>query len=85
MHSIGASSTQYVDVHGGLESLVMGYKYVSEGFAEAAIVGTASNIMDPTFSLQYVPLGLLSPDGVTRPFDELGMYTYPYIGHIFIL
>jgi len=45
---------------------------VAEGFVEAAIVGAANSIMDPRVSLQLTPLGLLSADGVTRPFDEWG-------------
>ena len=50
----------------------MAYKLISEGFVEAAIVGAVSSIADPLYSLQYHSLGILSSDGITRPFDELG-------------
>ena len=68
----GPSITIHTDVHGGLESLAMAYKLVSEGFVEAAIVGAVSSIADPRFSLQLYGLGILSSDGTTRPFDECG-------------
>ena len=51
---------------------MMGYRYISEGLAEAAIVGVASNFVDPRLSLSYLAYGILCPDGITRPFDEWG-------------
>lgn len=45
---------------------------MSEGIVDAAIVGVASSIVDPRPNLLYLPFGMLSPDGVTRPFDEWG-------------
>ena len=50
----------------------MGYRYVSEGVVEAAIVGVSTSISDPLVSLPYHSYGMLCPDGVTRPFDEWG-------------
>lgn len=72
MCNLGPSFTIYTDVLGGMESLAMGYKYVSDGFVDAAIVGVSSSIVEPKISLQFIPLGLLSPDGLTRVFDKSG-------------
>lgn len=61
------------DVHGGLDNLAMAYKNISEGFCDAAIVGAVSSILDPHSSLEYVKIEeVLSPDGITRPFDKSG-------------
>lgn len=76
IYSSGPSFTNHVDMHGGLESLTMGYKCVSEGSVEAAIVGVAASIVDPRISLQYSPLGVLCSDGVTRTFDEWGTFNH---------
>lgn len=70
--STGPSFTNFLDVHGGLESLAMGYKYVSEGFVDSAIVGASSCFKDPRISLHFIGPKLLSPDGRTRTFDEFG-------------
>ena len=69
----------YSDAHGGLEALTIASKYVAEGLVEAAIVGAASSIVDPRYSLQFASLGLLSPDGVTRPFDAFGTYSFAFL------
>lgn len=69
---LGPSFTYFADVLGGMEALATGYKYVSDGFVDAAIVGVSASIIDPKVGLQFVALGLLSPDGCTRAFDKSG-------------
>lgn len=45
---------------------------MANGTVDAAIIGVASNIVDPKLSFQYLNLGLLSQDGLCRAFDKYG-------------
>ncbi|XP_033218585.1 fatty acid synthase-like [Belonocnema kinseyi] len=55
---------------GGATALEQGYKAIKEGRAESAIIGACNVVLHPHMSLQLFMLGLLSPDGVTKSFDN---------------
>ncbi|XP_051160074.1 fatty acid synthase-like [Leptopilina boulardi] len=55
---------------GGITALEEGFKAIKEGRAESAVIGSSNVILHPNMSLQLFLLGLLSPDGITKPFDN---------------
>nr|QNU13194.1 fatty acid synthase 3 [Locusta migratoria] len=57
---------------GGLQTLELAYKAISEGRCKAAIIGSTNLVLFPYTSYQMAKMGLLSPDGVTRSFDDAG-------------
>ncbi|XP_070161148.1 fatty acid synthase-like [Polyergus mexicanus] len=46
------------------------FRSIRSGECDAAIVGGANLCLNPLMSLQFTRLGVLSPDGVCRSFDE---------------
>lgn len=48
------------------------YNALKSGHIEAAIVATANLALNSEISWLYNDMGLLSPDGTTKPFDEAG-------------
>ena len=47
---------------------------IRQGHCDAAIVGGVSMLLKPQTSLQFLRLGVLSPDGLSKSFDSSGMY-----------
>ncbi|KAF2893820.1 hypothetical protein ILUMI_12357 [Ignelater luminosus] len=58
----------------GLTVLQAAFETVGTGQSEAAIVVTTNLALNWEVSLHYNSLGLLSPDGITKPFDANGKY-----------
>ncbi|XP_043468880.1 fatty acid synthase-like [Leptopilina heterotoma] len=55
---------------GGATALQEGFMAIKTGRAENAIVASSNIILHPETSLQLSLLGLLSPDGITKTFDN---------------
>ncbi|XP_043469513.1 fatty acid synthase-like [Leptopilina heterotoma] len=55
---------------GGMSALEQGIAALREGRAESAIIGASNVILHPSISFQLFQLGLLSPDGITKSFDN---------------
>ncbi|XP_054279479.1 fatty acid synthase-like [Macrosteles quadrilineatus] len=53
----------------GITVLKKAVSMVSSGLVEAALIATASNLLHTIIDCEYNSLGLLSSDGVCRPFD----------------
>lgn len=68
----GPSVTFQTDPHGSLDAFIHGYNAIAEGIVDAALVGVASQVADPKFSLNLMELNFLSPDGICRAFDQNG-------------
>ncbi|XP_067015128.2 fatty acid synthase isoform X2 [Anabrus simplex] len=54
----------------GTTALEQAYRAVRDGRCEAAIVAAANLCLAPNLMLQFMRRGVLSADGVPRPFDE---------------
>ncbi|RZB84952.1 fatty acid synthase, partial [Asbolus verrucosus] len=54
---------------GGIEVLRLAYEAVKTGQCESVIVGTANLALNSEFQWLYNDMGLLSPDGTTKPYD----------------
>ncbi|XP_043469524.1 fatty acid synthase-like [Leptopilina heterotoma] len=55
---------------GGITVLEEAFKAIKEKRAESAIIGCSNVVLHPNMSLQFRLLGLLSPDGITKSFDN---------------
>ncbi|XP_051160333.1 fatty acid synthase-like [Leptopilina boulardi] len=55
---------------GGASALHEGFMAIKDGRVENAIIGASNVILHPQMSLQLFLLGLLSPDGNTKSFDD---------------
>ncbi|XP_051160200.1 fatty acid synthase-like [Leptopilina boulardi] len=55
---------------GGASALYEGFMAIKDGRAESAIIGASNVVLHPNMSLQLFLLGLLSPDGKTKSFDD---------------
>ncbi|XP_051173749.1 fatty acid synthase-like [Leptopilina boulardi] len=55
---------------GGATALEEGFKAIKDGRAENAIIGATNVVLHPQMSMNLFLLGLLSPDGVTKSFDN---------------
>ncbi|XP_043469511.1 fatty acid synthase-like [Leptopilina heterotoma] len=55
---------------GGMTALDQGIAALREGRAESAIIGASNVVLHPNISYQLFQLGLLSPDGITKSFDN---------------
>ncbi|XP_051172618.1 fatty acid synthase-like [Leptopilina boulardi] len=55
---------------GGTTVLQEGYRAIKDGRAENAIIGASNVVLHPHMSVQLFLLGLLSPDGITKSFDN---------------
>ncbi|XP_065211043.1 fatty acid synthase-like [Planococcus citri] len=64
------SFTFYNDLFGNLTALQEAYKNVSEGRVEAAIVGVAAAVQNPTFGVNLSKMNVLNVDAMTRVFDK---------------
>ncbi|XP_036143145.1 fatty acid synthase [Monomorium pharaonis] len=53
-----------------LYAVALGYNYIMSGVCEDAIIGTANLCFSPTINLLFTNLGILSPNGYSRPFDS---------------
>lgn len=73
LNILGPSSTYYSGITGGLEALTAAYENLLEGRIEAAIVGASASFIDPKVSLNYLLMGILSSDGLSRVFDAQGI------------
>ncbi|KAG8129129.1 hypothetical protein E2320_015872 [Naja naja] len=56
----------------GLVALDNAYKAISSGQCESALVGGVNLILKPNTSVQFMKLGMLSPDGTCKSFDAEG-------------
>ncbi|XP_043468900.1 fatty acid synthase-like [Leptopilina heterotoma] len=54
----------------GATALQKGFMAIQSGLVENAIIGASNVIINPQMSLQLFLLGLLSPDGITKSFDN---------------
>ncbi|XP_043463802.1 fatty acid synthase-like [Leptopilina heterotoma] len=54
----------------GATALQAGFMAIKSGRVESAIIGASNIILHPHTSLQELLLGLLSPDGITKTFDN---------------
>ncbi|XP_051173561.1 fatty acid synthase-like [Leptopilina boulardi] len=66
----GPSSTIDSSCCGGATALQEGYRAIKDGRAENAVIGVGNIVLLPNMSLQMFLLGLLSPDGITKSFDN---------------
>ncbi|KAJ8887681.1 hypothetical protein PR048_013899 [Dryococelus australis] len=55
-----------------LYALEHAYKSIRGGHCDAAVVGGCNLCLHPFVSLQFARLGVLSPDGTCKPFDNKG-------------
>lgn len=55
-----------------LQALHNAYKAIRSGECPAALVGGINLLLKPNTSVQFMKLGMLSPDGTCRSFDESG-------------
>ncbi|XP_019359228.1 PREDICTED: fatty acid synthase isoform X1 [Gavialis gangeticus] len=55
-----------------LLALEIAYKAISHGQCDTALVGGSSIMLKPNTSLQFMKLGMLSPDGACKAFDASG-------------
>ncbi|KAM6175935.1 fatty acid synthase [Erethizon dorsatum] len=55
-----------------LMALQMAYQAIRSGECPAAIVGGINVLLKPNTSVQFLKLGMLSPEGVCKSFDETG-------------
>ncbi|XP_070505887.1 fatty acid synthase-like [Chironomus tepperi] len=46
------------------------YRYIESGVCDSALVGGSQIILNCGSTLEYTKLGILSKDGISRPFDE---------------
>ncbi|XP_026523135.1 fatty acid synthase [Notechis scutatus] len=56
----------------GLVALDNAYKAISSGQCESALVGGVNLILKPNTSVQFMKLGMLSPEGTCKSFDAEG-------------
>lgn len=56
----------------GLVALDSAYKAISHGECESALVGGVNLILKPNTSVQFMKLGMLSPEGACKSFDASG-------------
>ncbi|XP_053145655.1 fatty acid synthase [Hemicordylus capensis] len=56
----------------GLVALDNAYKAICSGQCESALVGGVNLILKPNTSVQFMKLGMLSPDGACKSFDASG-------------
>nr|XP_020670313.1 fatty acid synthase isoform X1 [Pogona vitticeps]XP_020670321.1 fatty acid synthase isoform X2 [Pogona vitticeps] len=56
----------------GLVALDSAYKAISSGECESALVGGVNLILKPNTSVQFMKLGMLSPEGACKSFDASG-------------
>lgn len=56
----------------GLHGFQLAYQYMKYGICDSAIVACGNNIVHANASKQYQDLNFLSPDGVTKSFDNDG-------------
>ncbi|KAM3843635.1 fatty acid synthase [Vipera latastei] len=56
----------------GLVALDNAYKAISNGQCESALVGGVNLILKPNTSVQFMKLGMLSPEGTCKSFDAEG-------------
>lgn len=48
------------------------YKAIRNGRCSVAVVGGVNLLLKPNTSVQFMKLGMLSPDGACKTFDALG-------------
>lgn len=60
------SSTLYAVEHA--------YRAIRDGYCDSAIVGGSTLCLHPYITLLFCRLGVLSRDGICKPFDRDGMY-----------
>ncbi|XP_036142639.1 fatty acid synthase-like [Monomorium pharaonis] len=51
-------------------AMALGYNCIMSGVCEDAIIGTANLCLNPIINLLFTNLGVLSPNGYSRPFDS---------------
>uniref|UniRef100_A0A8D0GNS8 Fatty acid synthase n=1 Tax=Sphenodon punctatus TaxID=8508 RepID=A0A8D0GNS8_SPHPU len=56
----------------GLIALENAYKAIHHGQCDAALVGGVNLLLKPSTSVQFMKLGMLSPDGACKSFDASG-------------
>ncbi|XP_022832191.1 fatty acid synthase-like [Spodoptera litura] len=66
----GPSYTIDTACSSSLYALVHAYRAIRDGHCDAAIVGGSNLCLHPHVTLQFVRLGLLSPDGACKSFDN---------------
>ncbi len=94
-HISGPSYSIDVACASSLMAVDQALQSIRSGQCEAAIVGGSNLGLDPKVSVQLQKLGLLSPDGIHRSFDEAGgfaiteridahrRYTLPCLNHFY--
>lgn len=55
-----------------LMALHNAYQAIRSGECPAAIVGGINTLLKPNTSVQFMKLGMLSPDGMCKSFDQTG-------------
>ncbi|KAB0790944.1 hypothetical protein PPYR_02744 [Photinus pyralis] len=66
----GPSKTVDTACSSSLYALEHAYRAIRTGRCNSALVGGVSLCLNPITSLQFARLGVLSPEGMCRPFDE---------------
>lgn len=56
----------------GLVALDNAYKAICSGHCESALVGGVNLLLKPSTSVQFMKLGMLSPEGACKSFDASG-------------
>lgn len=66
----------------GLVALDNAYKAIRSGQCDSALVGGVNLVLKPNTSVQFMKLGMLSPEGACKSFDASGKGFVFIFGHV---
>lgn len=78
---LGPSYTIDTACSSSLLALDQALHSIKQGHCDSAIVGGSNLCLKPTTALQFQNLGMLSPDGTCKSFDEQGNLKYNGVHH----